>query len=151
MFSDSPLVVTPDLVFTFDPNRYPCKPYQGQYKFHKHYYSDVGEFESNEEIECAAFLDSLDQVEMWVRNPARGSKAFWLQTSSDRFCPDFICKLNDGRMLVVEYKGADRWSNDENTEKRNLGELWASRSNGKCLFVMPRGKNFDAIDACMNQ
>ena len=36
-----------------------------------------------------------------VRQP----NSFWLQTSSDKFYPDFVALLNDGRVLVVEYKG----------------------------------------------
>lgn len=63
----------------------------------------------------------------------------------DKFYPDFVCKLKDGRLLVVEYKGADRWSNDDSKEKRRLGELWELKSCGKCLFVMPKGKDFGAI------
>ena len=101
--------------------------------------------DSNEELECAVFLDSLQEVEVWVRNPSRSSKAFWLQTSTDKFYPDFVCKLKDGRFLVVEYKGADRWSNDDSKEKRVLGELWAKRSNEQCLFVMTKGKDFGEI------
>jgi hypothetical protein len=27
------------------------------------------------------------------------------------------------------------WSNDDSKEKRNPGELWAERSNGRCLFI----------------
>lgn len=70
---------------------------------------------------------------------------FWLQTATDKFYPDFVCRLKDGRLLVVEYKGADRWSNDDSKEKRRLGELWELKSGGKCLFVMPKGKDFGAI------
>jgi type III restriction enzyme len=55
--------------------------------------------------------------------------------------------LKDGRYLVVEYKGADRWSNDDSKEKRRLGELWALKSGGRCLFVMPKGKDWEAIKA----
>jgi type III restriction enzyme len=146
LIDESPLVVTPELVFSFDPLRYPCKPYQGGFKFNKHYYADVGDLDNPEEVECAAYLDSLPQVGMWVRNPSKGSKAFWLQTSTDKFYPDFVCKLKDGRYLVVEYKGADRWSNDDSREKRELGEVWALRSNGQCLFAMPKGKDWGAID-----
>lgn len=47
--------------------------------------------------------------------------------------------LNDGRILVVEYKNATDWSNDDNREQRALGELWAERSNGACVFYMPKG------------
>jgi type III restriction enzyme len=68
-----------------------------------------------------------------------------LQTATDKFYPDFVCKLEDGRFLVVEYKGADRWSNDDSREKRRLGELWALKSNGTCLFIMPKGEQFEEI------
>jgi type III restriction enzyme len=73
--------------------------------------------------------------------------AFWLQTSTDRFYPDFVCQLNDGRYLVIEYKNEKDWSNDDSKEKRDLGELWEARSGGKCLFIMPKGKDFAAIRA----
>jgi hypothetical protein len=61
--------------------------------------------------------------------------------------PDFVCQLNDGRIMVVEYKGADRWTDDDSKEKRKVGELWAERSHGRCLFVMPKGKDWNAIHA----
>jgi len=47
--------------------------------------------------------------------------------------------------LAVEYKGADRWSDDDSKEKRTLGELWAKRSGGTCLFVMPKGKDLAEV------
>lgn len=53
--------------------------------------------------------------------------------------------LKDGRRLVVEYKGEDRWSNDDSKEKRAIGELWANVSDGHCLFVMPNGPDRIAI------
>jgi type III restriction enzyme len=68
-----------------------------------------------------------------------------LQTSTDKFYPDFVAELTDGRILVVEYKGEDRWTNDDSREKRAIGELWAERSGGRCVFVMPRGRDFNAI------
>ena len=30
-------------------------------------------------------------------------------------------------------------------EKRAVGAVWEGRSRGKCLFVMPEGKDLDAI------
>ena len=113
----------------------------------------MGELEEGgEEFLCAQILDQMDEVEFWVRNLERQEKfSFWLQTSTDKFYPDFVCKLKDGRYLVVEYKGADRWSNDDSKEKRRLGELWALKSEGKCLFVMPKGKDWDAIRAAVKR
>lgn len=152
--SPTPLVVTPDVCFSIDPMIYPYSTlYRGMYKFKKHYYPQVGDLrEEGEEFECAQFIDSLFEVKFWVRNlERRPSHAFWLQTSSDRFYPDFVCLLNDGRYLVVEYKGEDRWSNDDSKEKRDVGGLWEARSSGLCLFVMPRGRDFNAIKAKLNQ
>jgi len=140
--------VTAEQVFSFDPDRYPARwVCERSGDFRKHFHRQVGELgEKGEEFECALFLEQLPQVETWVRNLERQpDRSFWLPTATDRFYPDFVCKLKDGRILVVEYKGADRWSNDDSKEKRQLGELWATRSDGRCLFVMPNGKDFGAI------
>ncbi len=47
----------------------------------------------------------------------------------------------DGRLLVVEYKGKDYATNDDSKEKKLLGEVWASNSNGRALFLMAVKKN----------
>lgn len=144
----TPLVVTPDICFTYDPDAYPYNTlYHGAYRFARHYYPHVGDLQaSGEEFECARYLDLAPQVTYWVRNLERKPQhAFWLQTSSDRFYPDFVCRLHDGRTLVVESKGAHLWSNDDSKEKRDLGELWAARSRGQCLFVMPQGADYGVI------
>jgi len=46
-------------------------------------------------------------------------------------------------MLVVEYKGEHLFA--EAGEKRAVGAVWESRSGGKCLFVMPEGKDLEKI------
>ena len=66
----------------------------------------------------------------------------------DWFNPDFLCKLKDGRVLVVEYKGAHLWTDAE--EKRAVGAVWASRSAGRCLFVMPTEADFSAVLNAVN-
>jgi type III restriction enzyme len=89
----------------------------------------------------------LPEVNVWVRNLSRGLGSFWLQTSTDRFFPDFVALLHDGRFLVVEYKNARDWTNQDSEEKRKVGNLWADRSRGRCLFLMPQGKDWPAIRA----
>jgi type III restriction enzyme len=117
--------------------------YNGGHVFQSHYYPAIGELkETGEEFDCAVFLDSLPEIKWWVRNLAgigREQTSFWIQTATDKFYPDFVCQLTDGRSLIVEYKNANDWSNDDNKEKRTLGELWAERSSGECLFIMPKG------------
>ena len=113
----------------------------------KHFFPIIGNLKAEgEELECAEFLATqLDGVKYWVRNVERKPTAFSMQTSTDRFYPDFICQLEDGRILVVEYKNSKDWDLPDNIEKRQLGELWEKRSNGKGLFIMPRGKDEEAI------
>jgi len=146
----SPLEVTPDLVFTYNPEEYPAPVnslYRGMHSFRKHYYPDVGDLKSSgEEHECAQFIDSLEEVDCWVRNiDSNPTLSFWLQTSKYKFYPDFVCKLKDERYLVVEYKGGHLYTDAE--EKRIIGDLWELRSNRKCLFVMPTNRNFAVIHA----
>lgn len=135
------LVVSPEVAFTFPATSVYSSLYAGRHRFQHHFYPEVGSFDSGEEEECATFIDGLDKVSTWVRNPSQKPLySFWLQTSSDRFYPDFVCKLTDGRLLVVEYKGAHLY--EAAAEKRILGDVWAARSNGTCLFTMPRPEHY---------
>ena len=146
----TPVVVSPDHCFSFERHSYPYNThYTGRYQFQKHYYKHVGDLKSDgEEFQCAQFIDTLPEVKFWVRNLERKPQhSFWLQTSTDKFYPDFVCLLKDGRYLVVEYKGLQLWSADDAKEKREIGELWEERSEGQCLFIMPRGPDLDAIRA----
>ena len=127
--------------FRFDPNNYPAHwLFSGRYNFQKHYYPRPGELEDDvfqEETACAIAIEELEQVVRWVRNLARQpERSFWLPTSSDRFYPDFVAELTDGRLFVVEYKGAKDYSNDDSREKRDIGSVWAQASAGRCVFAM---------------
>lgn len=115
----------------------------------KHFFPQIGNLKGDgEEFECALFLATeLEGVKFWVRNVERKVTSFSLQTGSDRFYPDFLCQLENGKVLAVEYKNKRDWHLPENVEKRQLGELWEKRSNGQCLFIMPEGKDFEAIRA----
>lgn len=117
------------------------------HQFRKHYYPDVGDLKSDgEEHQCAQIIDALDEVACWVRNiDSQPALSFWLQTSTGRFYPDFVCKLKDGRILVVEYKGDHLYTDAE--EKRTIGELWEKRSQGHCMIVMATNRKYDGIRA----
>lgn len=128
--------------FRFNNDLYPCNRACARGReFTKHFYEQVGELrEDGEEFFCAKFIDGLPDVEFWVRNLERQPVySFWLQTSTDRFYPDFICKLKNGKILVVEYKGEGISTTDDTKEKERLGNLWAERSGGTCLFLMVKG------------
>ncbi|MEO6061948.1 MAG: DEAD/DEAH box helicase family protein [Thermoflexales bacterium] len=156
LLPDAPLFVSDDNVILLSDLKYaPGWTYSGGFEFTKHYFGPkVGELQekkangdTTEEFKCAQYLDQMPEVKYWVRNLANRPGSFRLQTSSDWFYPDFVCELADGRILVVENKGAHLYSADDSQEKRAIGQVWADRSNGRCLFVMPTGGNFDSIAA----
>ena len=128
--------------YSFNPENYaPVPPlYKGKYRFKKHFFNEIENLKADgEEYECAFYLDNLKEVKYWIRNPDKNKRGFWLPLSgvkSNRFFPDFICALTDGRFLVVEYKGENLSSNDDSKEKDAIGRYWAAKSEGKCLFVM---------------
>jgi len=131
---ETPLEVSPEVCFSFPLKQYPAPViYDGPATFHKHYY-ELPAAMNKEEAACAAFIDALPEVEYWVRNLQRDGYAFWLQTATDKFYPDFVAKLTDGRFLAVEYKGAHLATTTDTEEKGTLGSLWEARSNGLCLF-----------------
>ena len=141
--------VSSKFCFEFDEDRYsPNWYYDGAYRFNKPYFRRIGELKSDgEEFQCAQLIDSLPQVWKWVRNLVRSDSSFWLATSTDRFYPDFVALLNDGRVLLVEYKSERDWTNRDSEEKREVGDRWADLSGGQCLFIMPKGQDWTAIEA----
>lgn len=139
------VLVTPELCFSFPPDSYPCKPYDGPATFRHHYYPLVGEM-NDEETSCALALDSLDLVRHWVRNVERQPRfSFWLPTPTDRFYPDFVAELQDGRHAVIEYKGEHLRTADDAEEKDRIGKLWADRSDDRCLFILATKENLSGL------
>lgn len=127
------------------------QPYKGGTEFKKHLFRIVGDLDSSgEEFDCAVYLERCKEVKAWLRNTVRQPNSFWLQTSSDKFYPDFIALLNDDHVLVVEYKGAHISTADDAKEKQQIGELWADRSMGQCLFLMIENREFGRIDRAIH-
>jgi type III restriction enzyme len=136
-------------VTSFNPHRLDqaCdKHHSGAFKFNRHFLGSENlpafsgkEGDSGEEFQCAQMLDSLsDKVEFWLRNVAKHVNSFRLPLASGFFYPDFVAKLKDGRIFVVEYKGQHLAGsgNDDTNEKRVVGTLWEKASGGKDLFAM---------------
>jgi len=154
LLPESGLVVSDERMLNFKTMVYePGWLYEGGFQFTKHYFGPKpGELrertpsgDQTEEFKCAQFIDGLAQVDFWVRNLVRKATSFRLQTATDWFYPDFLCQLADGRVLAVEYKGKDRYTAEDAEEKRAVGEVWASRSAGRCVFVMPTAGEFSAV------
>ena len=140
-----------DQVFDFGEDMYwDRRCYRGHWKPSKHFLgpNHVPIFdgdEEGEEFQCAQVIDSLPKVKFWIRNVAKDSRSFWLPTATSKFYPDFVARLYDGRLLVVEYKGAHLANNRNTAEKRTIGELWERSSAGKGLFILAE-KTVDGKD-----
>jgi len=118
------------------PVEYPAHHlYDGHKVLEHHYYPVIGKM-NGEEADCAAEIDRLyPKVKHWVRNLERQLPySFSLPTSSDWFYPDFVAQLDDGRLLVVEYKGKQYEGSKDTQEKEMVGQAWAKISGN--LFLM---------------
>lgn len=89
--------------------------------------------ETCEELQCTQPADSLPGLKFWIRNTAHPTNFFWSSTAIDKSHPKFVAQLEDGRLLVVEYKDV---LTVEGIENRAIGELWKRMTGGKGLFIV---------------
>ncbi|OQW95501.1 MAG: hypothetical protein BWK77_07350 [Verrucomicrobia bacterium A1] len=144
LFAPEALVETSfDYSFAFDPESYPAaRHYPGGFQFPKHFDPEiVAAFDNDEELECAKAIEMCPHVVQWARNVPG---MFGLPVWSGTFYPDFVAQLDDGRRLVVEYKGAHLIEHDQ--PKKNVGELWERTSGGKALFLWATKKDSSGRD-----
>ena len=129
-----------DQAFLFEEGMYGDQPrYRGGWRPNKCFFSfdQMPAFdgaEGGEEFQCAQAIDALPGLRHWVRNVARHPRSFSLPTASDKFYPDFVAEMEDGRLLVVEYKGAHLAEGEDTAEKRAIGALWEKQSGN--LFIV---------------
>ena len=139
---DARVDVSFDEAFAFRDGMYEGqRRYRGHWKPNRHFLGPdrVPAFDGaddGEEVQCAQVIDSLPGVRFWIRNVARHPESFWLPTAAGKFYPDFVARMEDGRLLVVEYKGAHIAEGPDTAEKRTIGELWERAGAGRVLFVV---------------
>jgi type III restriction enzyme len=122
----------------FESGRYPASAesrYSGRYEFRKHYFPVLADLkDEGQEFACAQLIDRHARVRHWVRNLDSAPFGFALPTSRGRFFPDFVAELADGRIAVLEFKGAHLVNDPHEIEKRQVGERWSQTSGGRALF-----------------
>lgn len=147
LFELDEVTVDPAVAFKFSNLAYPMRSAcPAPMEWPKHYYEVPGDLpyrrkdgELAEEYRCALAIERNPEVEVWVRNLAHPTQ-FRFPTATGSTYPDFIAKLNDGCIVVIEYKGDDRYDHAKNAAKRAVGELWARKyPNG--IYLMPRDKD----------
>lgn len=135
---ESKLCVDDRVQVVFKSGRYAWDfQYNGFITLNRHFFAQIGNLRSDgEEFDCAQFIaNEMAYVDSWIRNVERKPSSFSLPTSSDRFYPDFLIRLVNGRTIAAEYKGAHLAGSPDSIEKRRIGEVWERRSNGGCAFV----------------
>ena len=127
----------------------PYRQYRGMFAFQKHAFTLIGEM-GKEECECAKRIDDCPNVKRWVRNLTHESAGgFSLPLSPGRFFPDFIAELNDGRIVIVEYKGGHLAQDPKELHKEAVGKLWQERSAGRCVFVRVVDRDWAKLEAAL--
>ncbi len=114
--------------FKFTPDKYKPNVDEKSCNFKKHFYKCTDKFDSLEEFEVAKFIDDkIPKVTTWIKNISNDPiNSFWLQTANGKFYPDFIIKLDNGKVVVAEYKGEHLKSNIDTIEKEKIGKIWSS-------------------------
>jgi type III restriction enzyme len=102
---------------------------------------------NGEEAECAALINGNANVRRWIRNTEYETQGgFWLPKSPGKFFPDFIVELENGIMLLVEYKMGKIASDPEELHKRAIGELWEARSGGRARFAWVVDRDWHSLE-----
>jgi len=98
----------------------------------KNLYVEEGEMNGFEK-EVIFKVANLDSVVFWHRNLERG-KGFLINGFINHY-PDFIVKLKNGNIVLIETKGDDR-DNTDSEKKLKLGKIWESKAGSKYRYFM---------------
>ncbi len=115
--------------FEFPSKISPKQPIHG---ITKNLYIEEGEM-NNLEKKVINEVANLDSVVFWHRNLERG-KGFQLNGFINHY-PDFIVKMKNGKIVLIETKGDDR-DNSDSLQKLRLGEKWASKAGDNYRYFM---------------
>lgn len=141
LFEKDVFMIEEESKFIFTPTSYNPNPDKRSSNFKKHRYKNVHKIDSEEEYEVALYIDQLESVSTWIRNIDRDyQNSFWLQTATDKFYPDFIIHLKNGKTVVAEYKGEVYISEYKKT-KEPIGKAWGSLCEN-CEFISLYKDNF---------
>jgi hypothetical protein len=100
--------------------------------------------EGEEQAEFATDLDGLENIVCWYRNADKGEFALQGHRRA-KFNPDFIAFTESGKIAVLEWKGADRTSNEDTRHKDALGGDWASLDPEHRYFAVVGEENHHEV------
>ena len=109
-------------------------------------------YDSAWEATEAYALDHSERVDAWVKNDHLGFEVFYVHAGVVRkYWPDYLIRLVDGTMLVLEVKGRER---EEDRTKRRYMEEWCEAVNAHggfgrwdCAVSWQAGDVHDILEA----
>jgi type III restriction enzyme len=145
------LETTLEMPFEVAEQKYaPYRRHKDTFSFRNHAFELMGEM-GQEESHCAKKIDDHPNVKRWVRNLENESAGgYSLPLAPGNFFPDFLAELKDGRNAIIEYKNKKLNEAASEQHKRDVGKLWAARSNGECVFVWVVEKDWATLEIALN-
>ena len=107
-------------------------------------------FDSTWEASDAYVLDESEHVDSWAKNDHLGFEVLYVHRGVVRkYRPDFLVRLKNGEMLVLETKGQD---SEQDKVKRRYLEEWCEAANAhggfgrwRCAVVKAPGEILDVL------
>jgi hypothetical protein len=90
-------------------------------------------------------LGALDNIEYWVRNREKVDPFYIQGWHRGKFYPDFVAVTKKGNIIVLEWKGEDRISNEDTAYKVEIGKIWEKLGRGKTNFFLVHNRNVEEV------
>ncbi|MCX6734911.1 MAG: DEAD/DEAH box helicase family protein [Candidatus Peregrinibacteria bacterium] len=115
-------------------------------KFNKNYYEKIDKLNKEELAFVERLdLDSLPNVEFWVRNREKQDPFFIQGWKKSKFYPDFVALTKNENIVALEWKGEDRISNEDTGYKVEIAEEWVKLGKAKLHFFLVHNGNVEEV------
>jgi type III restriction enzyme len=114
--------------------------------FNKSYYKKIDKLNDEEKNFIERLdLDTLPNIEYWVRNREKKDPFFIQGWQRNKFYPDFVAVTKKGNIIALEWKGEDRVSNEDTQYKEAIAQIWKKLGKGKLHFFLVHNKNIEEV------
>lgn len=115
-------------------------------EFNRNYYEKIDKLNSEElGFVQRLDLDTLPNIKYWVRSREKVDPFYIQGWKRGKFYPDFVAVTKKGQIVALEWKGADRISNEDTAYKMEIGEMWSKFGGGKLHFFLVHTGNVEEI------
>lgn len=115
-------------------------------EFNRNYYEKIDKL-NGEELGFVQRLDldTLPNIKYWVRSREKVDPFYIQGWKRGKFYPDFVAVTKKGNIVALEWKGADRISNEDTVYKIEIGEIWSKLGGGKLCFFLVHTGNVEEV------